>query len=188
MTVMLGALAAGCLAGMVSGGHLSNLARVRIRSWPILVAAVIVQATLGLVPGPARWILALACCGAVVTWCARNRGRNWLCAGLVLLGLGVVVNATVMAANRGMPVSAPALAAAGMPRNMDVTQGHLYKHVSLTNRTRLAQLGDFIPLRPVRTVLSPGDVAMLAGIAVVAWAATEPRRTVPLRRARAGMA
>lgn len=188
MTVMLAALAAGGLAGLALGGRLSNLGRVRIRSWPVLVAAVVVQASLGLVPGPARWILALGCCGAVVTWCARNLGRSWLCAGLVLVGSGVVVNATVMAANRGMPVSAPALAAAGMPRNMDVAQGHLYKHVAMTDRTTLAQLGDFIPLRPARSVLSPGDLAMLAGIAVVTAAATEPRRSLRWRRAPAGLA
>jgi hypothetical protein len=55
---------------------------------------------------------------------------------------------------------------------MDVASGHLYKHTAMATHTALALLGDVVPLRFVRTVLSPGDLLMLLGIATLSWAAT----------------
>jgi len=45
-------------------------------------------------------------------------------------------------------------------------------------------LGDIVPLRLVRTVLSPGVPFMLTGIVVVTWAATQPSRTRGVRLAK----
>ena len=92
--------------------------------------------------------------------------------GLGLIGAGVVLNAIVMALNGGMPVSQFALAAAGFPKTMNVAEGHFYKHIAMTDLTRLRMLGDIIPFHLARTVLSPGDLLMLMGIAVVSWTAT----------------
>jgi hypothetical protein len=86
----------------------------------------------------------------------------------------VVLNAIVMAVNGGMPVSRFALVAAGFPKTMNVAQGHFYKHTAMTDLTRLRLLGDIIPFHLARTVLSPGDLLMLMGIAVVSWTATGP--------------
>jgi hypothetical protein len=91
-----------------------------------------------------------------------------------LISAGVVLNAIVMALNGGMPVSPFALAAAGFPKTMNVAEGHFYKHVAMTDLTRLRMLGDIIPFHLARTVLSPGDLLMLMGIAVVSWTATGP--------------
>jgi hypothetical protein len=57
---------------------------------------------------------------------------------------------------------------------MNVAQGHFYKHTAMTDLTRLRLLGDIIPFHLARTVLSPGDLLMLMGIAVVCWTATGP--------------
>jgi hypothetical protein len=71
-----------------------------------------------------------------------------------------------MLPNGGMPVSSRALArlsAAGV----DVTDGHLSKHVPLTPATVLPQLADVHPLPALRLAYSAGDVALLAGLLVV---------------------
>jgi Family of unknown function (DUF5317) len=76
----------------------------------------------------------------------------------------------VIAANRGMPVSAGALRSAGLSPAMDVAHGHLFKHVAMSGSTHLAYLADRIPL--LVGVLSAGDVVMLIGIAVTIWEAS----------------
>jgi hypothetical protein len=92
--------------------------------------------------------------------------------GFGLVAVGVACNALAIAANGGMPVSAGALADAGLS-HINVTRGHFYKHVLMTAHTYLRWFGDIIPLRLVRTVASPGDVLMLIGITSVVWAATK---------------
>ena len=76
MLVMAAALIAGCIGGLVAGGSLSRLASTRIRAWPILVGAAVIEACLGATPGPLRTVLAVTACLAVVGWCAANRGTG----------------------------------------------------------------------------------------------------------------
>ena len=173
MVLIAAALLVGCLGSWATGGSPARLAYARVRAWPLLICAAILEACLGAAPGPLRPLLAVAACLAVAGWCAANaRWERRLPYGHVLVGGGVMLNATVMALNGGMPVSTGALAAAGMSRAMDVAQGHLYKHVAMGTYTRLRSLGDVIPFHLARTVLSPGDVLMLAGTVVITWLAT----------------
>jgi len=182
MVLMAVALIVGCAAGLATGGNLAGLASARIRAWPVLVAGAVMEACLGAVSGSLRTLLAVTACLAVVGWCAANWGPGRKAPyGHCLIGAGVVLNATVMALNGGMPVSSSALAAAGFPKTMNVAVGHFYKHTAMTDATRLRLLGDTIPFHLARTVLSPGDLFMLAGIAVVSWAAT---RAHPARATR----
>jgi len=185
MVVMAVALLIGCMGGWATGGSLSHLATFRARAWPLLAQAVLLEAVLGLTSGPLRTVLAVGACLTVAGWCAidSTQARRFPY-GQGLIGLGIVLNATVMALNSGMPVSASALAAAGLSKTMDVARGHLYKHTAMTVHTRLRLLGDVVPLRLVRTVLSPGDLLMLAGILVVTWAAMRPSPTRGVRLAK----
>jgi hypothetical protein len=176
MAVMAAALLVGCIGGWATGGSIARLACLRVRAWPALLAALGLEACLGATSGPLRPTIAVTACLAVACWCAANSRRGQLCYGPGLIGSGVVLNATVMALNGGMPVSAAALAAAGFPRSLDVAQGHLYKHVAMTSHSRLGLLGDVLPFHLARMVLSPGDLLMLAGIAAIAWGATRPPR------------
>ncbi len=184
MFVMLAAVLVGGLGGWAAGGSLAHLASFRLRAWPLIAVAIVVEGSLGLAHGPARTVLAVAACLVVVTWCALNGAR----AGRfpyahALIGLGVVLNATVMALNSGMPVSSWALSRSGLGRTMDVARGHLFKHTAMTLHTRLRLLGDILPFHLMRTVLSPGDLLMLAGITAITWAATRPARTLNVRLA-----
>jgi hypothetical protein len=83
--------------------------------------------------------------------------------GLVALGLGA--NALVVALNGAMPVSATAAARAQVALD-DVAAGLDSRHEVADGSTRLALLGDVVPvLLPLRPeVVSPGDVLVASGL------------------------
>jgi hypothetical protein len=171
------ALIGGGTLGLATGGTLSALAAFRFRAWPLLAMAVVLEASLAALRGSARPLVAGAACLAVACWCAANRQPGWhRSVGPALLALGVMLNAIVIGLNTGMPVSRSALAAAGLSPTMDVARGDFYKHAAMTNRTHLAVLGDTVPFHLLRTVMSPGDLVMIAGVAAIAWGATRPAR------------
>ncbi|ALC88812.1 hypothetical protein AM500_02605 [Bacillus sp. FJAT-18017] len=89
--------------------------------------------------------------------------------GFIAIFIGVFLNFLVMAVNGGrMPVSMEATAAVLDPAFVDVMKNSLYaKHMILDESTRLAFLGDIIPLTnpyPRDQVISIGDVIMNVGI------------------------
>ena len=162
----------GCGVGHALGGRLANFSNLRLRGWSLLALAVVIQSFLGWAPPTFRWQLVILCGAAAAGWCLANRARRGVRLGLLLLGVGVVLNAAAIGSNRGMPVSRAAMATAGFAPDLEVSHGHLFRHVAMTDRTRLRQLGDDIPLPlpGAPTVLSVGDVLMTLGI--VACAAT----------------
>lgn len=110
----------------------------------------------------------------VVGWVVANRHLP----GLVLVAAGLAANALVMAVNGAMPVSADAIAALGIAENV-VPEG---KHVLLDEATRLPWLADIIPLPPIRSIISVGDVLLAAGLvplthALMTWPAIETAQT-----------
>ena len=160
------------------GGRLGHVADLRLRAWPLLVAAVAIQLGLGWAPTPLRWALVVACCAAVVGWLLANLAQVGMRAPLALLLIGILANVVVIGANQGMPVSTSALVAAGRSAQTDVAHGYLYKHTAMTPATSLAFLGDRVPVPGIEEVLSAGDLVMLVGLAGIAFAATRPRRSV----------
>ncbi len=167
MTILVLAIALGVVVGVAAGGDLTNLSTYRVRAWPLILAAVLLEMTAGGLPAGWRWVAAVAAATAAAAWCGANTETAAAPAGPELIGVGAALNTAVMAANRGMPVSLPALSHAGLPATLDVTRGHLYKHVPMTGHTALAFLGDAIPVAPFTAVISLGDVIMLVGVAVV---------------------
>ena len=124
----------------------------------------------------AAQVASVATSGAVhvvLLWTSVVLGVLWIALqrrhlASVLLGIGVVLNVAVVAANGGMPVDSGALARVGR-RDVDVTRGFLYKHVPMTGDTRLSWLGDRIPVPIQRNVISVGDVLM--AVAICLWVA-----------------
>jgi hypothetical protein len=86
---------------------------------------------------------------------------NWHRPGILLVFLGLALNATVIAANGGMPVDPEAIEAAGLPMTGELLYG---KHILMTESTRLAYLGDVFPIPVLRTVISVGDIVLAAGL------------------------
>jgi hypothetical protein len=179
--VYIAAAALGLLAGLAAGGTPRALADVRLRSsWAVWLAAA-AQVGLASLPAGLRPVALVASLALVGWWLVVNVGGGRPRAEVAGLGLAVVgwlANVVVIAANRGMPVSRPALARAGYPASFPIESGHLFKHVAASSSTALAWLGDVIPVGPLRAVISLGDVALGAGIAVFVAAVVASERRV----------
>lgn len=91
----------------------------------------------------------------------RLRGMVWLLGGLLL-------NLAVILANGGyMPVDVARARGLGLAVD-DVAAGRSGKHRPVTAQTRLAWLGDVIPLTlPQRRLVSVGDLVASAGVFVL---------------------
>ena len=164
--------------GLWRGGRLAEVVHLRLRRWPLLVAAVAIQLSLGWLPTATRWILVLICCGLVLAWTLENFGVLGTKVGLALLLAGILANTVVIAANRGMPVDVHALVISGRSAHTNLANGFLFKHATMTPHTSLSWLADRIPIPLLEEVVSFGDLLMLGGLAIIFYRATLP----PLRR------
>jgi hypothetical protein len=150
---------------------------IRLPALPFLAAGLQWAAGLpGVRDGTLREPAVLISHAVVAAWLAVNALRHVgvLRLGVVLALCGWLMNLAVMLPNGGMPVSSRALdqlAASGV----DVTDGHLSKHVPLTDSTVLPQLGDVHPLPALRLAYSAGDVLLLAGLLVIVGAVARGR-------------
>jgi hypothetical protein len=150
--VLVSSIALGIVAGSALGGRISRLATLRIRWWPLLVAALAVR-ILAPLAGDFAAALYLTAFAGVVLVAVADRSLP----GMPLIALGSLLNLTVVAANGGMPVDPTAAAAVGA----SIPNDRL--HQPLTHATRLPLLADVIPLPLLRSVYSPGDVVISIG-------------------------
>jgi hypothetical protein len=175
------AVAVGVIAGYARGGRLGELADLRLR-WPLIViGALVVQAALSLtvvsrLPTDLRLsilIITYVLAGAWIVLNLGNRSRAFA-AGLALAGVGWLCNLSAIIANGGMPVSTSALARIGTPLTDLAGGGPFGKHVIAAGGP-LGWLGDTIAIVPLRTIVSIGDLVMLAGIAIAIAAGMHPQ-------------
>lgn len=160
LAVVVGAVA----FGYARGGRLRGLAGIELRRvWLLAVGVVAQLAVFGLrlagpeavdAAGPALLIVSFA---SVLAFLVANRHLP----GVWLAVVGVALNAIVIAANGAMPVSPGAIAvvsdgAASFP---------VGKHEPLGADTRLPWLADVIPVPPLRSIVSVGDIILAAGVA-----------------------
>jgi hypothetical protein len=163
MTVILATLVLAIVLGFLMGGRLSSLARLRIRWLPLAIAALALQ----LVPMPGRtWPLALLYLsyGLLTVFAIANAWARVPGSWLILLG--VVLNLTVIGVNGGMPVTREALVRSdqmGTLQLLDEEGGA--KHHLAGPTDRVVFLGDVVPVRPIRAVVSFGDLLLYAGVA-----------------------
>lgn len=161
MRVLVVAVLVGVVAGLV------RPRRARFgapRAVAVVFAAALAQVVSVATSGVVHTALLATSVVLGVVWIALQRRHL----ASVLLGIGAALNVAVVAANGGMPVDAGALASVGR-RGDDVTRGFLYKHVPMTDDTRLSWLGDRIPVPIQRNVISVGDVFM--AVAICLWVA-----------------
>jgi len=158
----------GLVAGLARGGRIENITRVHFRqSWLVFLglalqvgAEVTAHVDLRIIRGPAGSVILGVSYGLVLAFVALNVRFP----GTILMGAGLLLNLTVILANNGMPVSARAAREAGihsLPRLQTEAKHHL-----MGRRTRLAFLGDVIPL-PLVGVVSAGDIVLGAGICLL---------------------
>ena len=84
-------------------------------------------------------------------------------------------NAVPIAANGRMPHTEAAVRAAAMTPAQLARGATSPKHVDADATTRLLWLGDVIPVRPIRMVVSPGEVVLLLGVSGVVAAGMRRR-------------
>ncbi len=166
------------------GGRIGHVASLRFRGTAVVATALALQLVVPAVPEGWRFPVVVLTYVAVGAWLVVN--LRWLPStlrpGAGLLIFGWILNFAPLAANGGMPVSLEAAREVGAQPGVDVTRGNLSKHVALTGTTVLAPMADVIPIRPIGTVVSAGDIAMFAGMVLIVsqgmlLTAAEPRES-----------
>jgi Family of unknown function (DUF5317) len=158
-------LLAGVVVAVLRGGSLENINRVRFRlPWLVFLGLALqvgAEAAAVRIPGihggAGGLILLAISYGLLVIFVA----LNFRLPGALLIGLGLFLNLAVILANGGMPVSRRAVTVSGSHPGLHLR--HSVKHQWMGRGTRLAFLGDIIPLPPLG-VVSAGDVVLGAGV------------------------
>jgi hypothetical protein len=165
---------------VAAGAGGDRLAGLRVRAVRLLVVAAGLQLVTAMVaPGSAAMRGLTVTLSALLV--ALFLRRNWQVAGVPLVAAGLLLNGVVVAVNLAMPVSVTAAAQAGLtPGSLHLRDDPFHERAG--PRTRLADLGDTIPVAlPWRPqVVSPGDVLVAAGVALLL--VTGGARPQPLRR------
>ena len=167
------AIVVGVAFGLVTGGKIGNLARLRFR-WPWLIfAAVIVREAVAITPlsrvsgAQYLYVVSLA---AILAWTIWNVNRF---RGLWLVTAGAALNLVVITVNGGRMPVAHELAGSL------VRHGVSGQYTVMGSGTQLNLLGDWISLYPTPEVYSPGDVLIAIGLAIVVFVSTAtPTRIV----------
>lgn len=153
---------------LLRGGRFLNLSEIKLRAWPLLLLGFGMQAVADWLPSDKNWSHDAAVTLVIlsfipllaIAWFNRHEAGMWL------VGLGVFMNFTVIAVNGGMPVL-PEAASIGLGREITAADfDALSKHVLMDENTQLAFLGDVIPVRIIRNIVSLGDVFLAVGLGV----------------------
>jgi hypothetical protein len=161
------AIVLGIAFGLLTGGRVGNLARLKFR-WPLLViAAVVAREGVLLTPlnrvDGAQYIYVASLAGIVI-WTVGNLERL---PAMWLITAGAASNLIVISVNAGrMPVAQEF--AASLLRH----GGHIGQYTVMGSGTILNFLADWIWLYPVPEAYSPGDVLIALGLAIGVFIST----------------
>jgi hypothetical protein len=167
------AVLAGIGVGMLRGGKPRSLLEAKVQARPLALALLALQALVGSLAlrsvGIPRGVGPILLFVALVGLLAAARANGQL-AGVPLLALGLLANLLVLVLNFGVPVHEQTLVRAGIAVERPLPHRPDAKHVIDGPGTRLAPLGDQFAVRPLRTVVSFGDIAEMAGLFVLVQA------------------
>ena len=172
------ALLTGCVLGLVAGGRLATLGEVHLRWWGVLLAGVALQLLAGPVglggrPGTTAVAASYLC---LLAFALANRSLG----AMPIVVVGLVLNATVILVNGGMPVRAEAVSAVGLdPDQLDAGDLGAKRHLEGPD-DHLTFLGDVLPLPPLGEVVSVGDLVLAVGVAGLLFRLLRPRTPAPL--------
>jgi Family of unknown function (DUF5317) len=163
------AVVMGIAAGLFARGSLRNLINARFRNVVLLgiYAAGMIAARFEL-----RWSFAMMLVGmlAFVAFAFRNALPV---PGMAVVGFGLLLNLAVTANNGGMPYRPSAVVSAGAVSSKSadlVPKDGVMQHAERPS-DQLMILADVIPLRPLREVVSIGDVLVALGLGLIAFSA-----------------
>ena len=170
---ILYALVAGLLLGLLMGGRLDGIARIRFRWAPLIIVALLVQVVLFTDAvaarvgdlGPIVYVASTMLAGIAII-------RNLRLPGLPLIALGAVSNLVTILANGGyMPADPSAVAALGR------APATIYSNSSVVAAPAFPLLIDRFAMPtwiPFANVFSVGDVILGVGVAVLLVVAMRP--------------
>jgi hypothetical protein len=153
-------IAVSIAVSLLRGGKLTNLSEIYARGWWLLFLGLAMQTAANFVSTSQReiavWLVLLSYAPLLVVVLLNQR-----LPGMWIVGVGILMNLTVIALNNGMPVLPEAYELAGGK----VGGLHLdAKHVLLTGNSALPFLADIIPMPG--SVISLGDVLLAVGLGV----------------------
>jgi hypothetical protein len=164
----------GVTLGLVLGRSPRSLASLQpTHVWLLWLAAAVQIAEYYVPPlkrlalsGARPWFtVAIFGCVAACLWLNATRYRGALQAAWLTIGVGAVMNTIPIALNGTMPFSRSAALAAGVPA-LNLDSVHVKNGVAHAG-TKLAWLGDVIPVAPIAKVFSIGDCAIVFGTALL---------------------
>ena len=154
---------------ILRGGRLVNLGDIELKAWWLLLLALGLQISTRWLPNRS-WAeevglaMVLLSFGLLMILVALNRNKP----GILIAGIGVLMNTAVIAANGGMPVlTGAAEVASGFTVGEPDLSGS-FKHIPLEEGTRLPFFADVIPIRlaGIGEVISLGDIFLALGLGV----------------------
>ncbi len=167
ITLFLESAVLGVIIGFLRGGRLNRLGRIDFRGWPLALAALLLQTLLWIDFGGRRvytgeWgpYLHLLSYLFLLAFILFNRRQP----GLLIIGLGLLLNLLVIAANGGaMPVDGSQLAPPAQEGLLSGAKSPF--HEPLDKTTRLPLLGDILRL-PYgdHRLVSVGDILLGGGL------------------------
>jgi hypothetical protein len=164
------------IVALLRGGSLRNFAAIQLRWLPLVIAGFVLQlliftpfARAPLIAFATRpiYVLSLA---LLAIWVA----ANWRIPGMALIAIGLALNVAVIAANGGhMPVLPEGARLAGQYEALASDDPRTSKHQLMEpEQVHLWLLSDIIVIPrgvPGASVLSVGDLALTAGIAILCY-------------------
>ena len=180
MRLIMFTVVAATIAGLVTGGTLRDFPSVKIRLAWLALTGVVLQ----FIPfeGIIATVLLYASFAILIAFAIVNIRAP----GFALIAIGLALNAAVIVANHGMPVTRNALEASNQSATLaDLVANGGAKHHLADRGTILLPLGDVIPLgTPFDQAISVGDVCVQLG---AAWfiVSTMPRRSPRVIRTKA---
>jgi hypothetical protein len=174
MRLILFTLTASAAIGLATGGTFREFPSVRLRWWWLALLGVALQ----FLPlsGAAGTIALLASFASLCVFTAANARAP----GFALILAGLALNAIVIGANGGMPVTGHALIASNQAgTRAELVRSGGAKHRLADDETVLLPLGDVIAIgEPIDQAISVGDILVHAGVAWFVIGAMPRRRRV----------
>ena len=176
--MLIGGIALGLILGLIAGGHITNLAYIRLRRMGLIFVAVFLRfgtETLLNAGFPPAELLRLPLLAGSFVLLLIALWPNRTYPGISLAFIGILANAAVIVVNLGyMPIWEPALQIAGL-ENADIGALHYVLPPPL-DANFLLHLGPFgdvipIPLPIIQNVASIGDAFLSIGLAFFLFAA-----------------
>lgn len=171
MSLILVTVALATIVGLVTGGSLRAFPSIPLRWWGLAIAGVVLQFVP--VPGVLAYAVLLLSFAVLLVFTFINLRA----AGFILIFVGLMLNAVVIVANHGMPVTMRALAASGEVTTLhELRTNGGAKHHLADQGSVLLSLADSIGIgTPIDEAVSVGDLCVQLGVGWFIVAALRPR-------------